>query len=217
MSSSNKVLVLASKSKRRIELLENLGVAFIVIEPTGVVEVLSRTPEETVLENARRKAFSVFSKAPMNAVIISADTVIALNTGEIIGKPHTIKEQLRVLRRLSGRWHRVLTGVYIVDKSDNSVDYFVEETYVKMRDLSEKEIELYIASLEGLDKAGGYAIQGLGSLLIEEIKGDYYNVVGLPLTKLYIYLLKHGINILEQGVVRESVGRTYRHLYSSPL
>ncbi len=212
-----KKLVLATKSRRRIELLRAIGADFIVVEPRGVVEVYDGDPREVVLENARRKAYSVVDLVPRNSVIVAADTIIAMDDGRVIGKPPSVNEQVAILKRLRGRWHHVLTGVFIIDMSEKTVDYFVEETRVKMRYFTDKELELYAASLEGLGKAGGYAIQGLGSLLIERIDGDYYNVVGLPLAKLHVHLLKHGINILESGVMKRVVGGTRGHLFSSTL
>ncbi|WFO75425.1 septum formation protein Maf [Desulfurococcaceae archaeon MEX13E-LK6-19] len=212
-----KKLVLATKSKRRIELLRAIGADFIVVEPRGVVEVYDGDPREVVLENARRKAYSVVDLVPRDSVIVAADTIIAIDDGRVIGKPPSVNEQVAILKRLRGRWHRVLTGVFIIDMSEKTVDYFVEETRVKMRYFTDKELELYAASLEGLGKAGGYAIQGLGSLLIEKIDGDYYNVVGLPLARLHVYLLKHGINILESGVMKRVVGGSRGHLFSSTL
>ncbi len=194
-----KMLVLASRSPRRAMLLRMIGADFMVVEPS-VSEEVRGDPVETVLYNAERKALSVLGRAPDGSIVIGADTIVAGDDGAVYGKPRSLGEAASFLRRLSGRWHTVYTGVALVDKDTGGSRVFYEATRVRFKELSDHEVRLYLASMEPLGKAGGYAIQGIASLLIEEIRGDYYNVVGLPLHKLYVALLSMGYDLLEKAV-----------------
>lgn len=202
-----KILVLASTSQRRIELLKKLGIEFIVIPPS-VSEIMREDPVETVLLNARNKALNVISKSPEGSVIVAADTVIYSREIGVIGKPSTLIEAEEILGKLRGKWHSVYTGVYIVEKVTLRYTRFVEETRVKFRMFSEDELRKYLSSLEPLGKAGGYAIQGLGLFLVETIVGDFYNVVGIPLQRLYIELRKFGIDLLGEAVRRIAIRKS---------
>ncbi len=203
-----KKIVLVTNSRRRIELLRNLGIEPIVIAPKNVFERLIGDPEEIVIENARYKIRSVLGERgiPRDSILIAADTVVVDQGNRVYGKPRSVDHAAKILRKLRGKWHRVVTGVVVFDLLDHSIDEFTVVTYVKMRNFSDEELKLYLASLEGLDKAGAYALQGLGSLLIEEIRGDPYNVIGLPLSRLHEVLLKHGVNLLGLGVLNRIVG-----------
>ena len=196
-----RILVLASTSRRRIELLKKLGIEFMVIPPTAS-EIVRDDPVETVLLNAKNKALSVISRAPEGSVIVAVDTVIYSSETGVIGKPSTLIEAEEILEKLRGRWHSVYSGVYIVEKDVLRYSHFVEETRVKFRMFSRDELRKYLSSLEPLGKAGGYAIQGLGLFLVEKIVGDFYNVVGIPLQRLYIELRKFDIDLLEEAVRR---------------
>ncbi len=202
----SKKLVLATKSPRRIALLKELGIDFLVIKPRTYESIHRAQPRSIVLDNARRKAYSVLDSVPYNAVVVAADTIIVDDSNRVYGKPSSLSEAARILKILRGKWHRVLTGVYIVDVPDRLEDFFISETKVKLRNFSDKELEVYLSSLESLDKAGAYALQGIGRFLVEEIIGDPYNVVGLPLSKLYEVLLKHGIDLLKMAVMKKVVG-----------
>ena len=202
-----KKLVLATSSARRITLLRSLGVDFTVVKPRAPERVWEGDPRRSVLENARRKALSVVEMVPENSVIVAADTLVVDENGRILGKPTSFSSLASMIRALGGSWHTVVTGVYILDLQDKIEDSFIEETRVKFKPLSEEEVILYASSLEGIGKAGGYAIQGIASLLIEGIIGDYYNVVGLPLNKLYVRLKKMGIDLLREGVEKRILGR----------
>ncbi len=191
--------MLASGSPRRAALLRMLGAEFIVIKP-GVPETIRGTPVETVRVNSDTKASSVIEDAPRGSIIIGADTVVVGPDGRIYGKPRSLGEAASMLRRLSGAWHSVYTGVTLIDTSTGTRRFFYEKTLVKLKPLGEEELAHYLASLEPLGKAGGYAVQGLASLLIEEIRGDYYNVVGLPLHRLYLELLDIGYDLLDNAV-----------------
>ncbi len=209
-----KIIVLASESERRRRLLEYFGVKPLVLKP-GIVEKTMDDPYETVRVNARNKVLSVIYMAPRNSVIIAADTIIYSPYLGVIGKPKTLLEAEEILLKLKGGWHSVITGVCIVDKDKLSYTVFTEETRVKMRNYTRDELKLYLASLEPLGKAGAYAIQGLGRLLVEAIVGDFYNVVGLPITRLYMELKKFGIDLMEYAVKRyvvEERGRASRGL-----
>ncbi|OYT40314.1 MAG: septum formation protein Maf [Desulfurococcales archaeon ex4484_58] len=194
---SNKILVLASQSKRRIEILKKFIYDLVIIKPE-YEEALLDDPIETVYMNSRGKVYSVLNKAPPNSIVIGVDTVIYDPEHGVIGKPSSIVEARNILWKLRGKWHSVYSGVYIVRKNDQREYFFHEETRVKFRMFSHDELEKYLSTLEPLGKAGGYAIQELGSLLVEEIHGDFYNVIGLPITKLYIILKEQfGFDLLE--------------------
>lgn len=183
-------LVLASGSPRRIDLLRSLGFEFRV-EPARVGledEPLSCCPAEVPLRLAALKAKEVAERFP-DSIVIGADTVVILD-GEILEKPGDEGEWRLFLRKLSGRSHLVVTGLVLRRKSTALELGGKEETRVRFKELGESEIETYIASGEGKDKAGGYAVQGLGSCLIQSIEGCFFNVVGLPVALLMDMLKK---------------------------
>lgn len=174
------MLILASKSPRRQELLKLITEDFI-IKTAEADEALPAgiTPQEAVLYLSKIKAQPFESETD---TVIGADTVVALD-GLILGKPENDKDAVRMLKMLSGREHNVFTGVTII--SNGKYKSFYEKTSVRFFDLTDDEINSYVASGECADKAGAYGIQGRGSLLVEGITGDYFNVVGLPVAKLY--------------------------------
>ncbi len=190
-----KKIVLASASPRRKELLEKLGIPF-QVEASEFTEsgVQSLTPVETVKFLSLEKARMVSKKYP-DALIIAADTIGVLD-GKIIGKPDGAGDAVRMLRELSGRTHKVITGFTIMDSGTGKTLTRTVATEVTFRKLSRREIEAYVATGEPLDKAGAYAIQGLGAVLVKEIKGDYYNVMGLPLSALAAALKRFGVRVL---------------------
>ncbi|WP_010477009.1 Maf-like protein [Thermococcus zilligii] len=170
------MLVLASASPRRREILARFIKEFAVI-PSNADEKCSLTdPEEVALELARRKAREVHSRA--GGTVIGADTVVSVE-GRILGKPKNENEAYEMLKLLSGRVHRVTTGYCIIHGGREHCGAVVTE--VKFRELDDGIIKAYIATGEPMDKAGAYGIQGLGGLFVEWIKGDYYNVVGFPM------------------------------------
>lgn len=190
-----KSIVLASASRRRKEILQQTGLRFKVDPGTYEEEgYLSAAPRRLARVLSLEKAKSVAGRHK-DALIIAADTFIVVK-GMILGKPHTAGEARRMLRILNGRKHIVITGFTILDTaSDRKVSRSVK-TKVYFRHLSPAEIDAYVRSGEPLDKAGAYAIQGLGAALIRGIEGDYFNVVGLPLNALAEELKKFGISIL---------------------
>ncbi len=177
-------VILASGSPRRREILEQIGLPFTV----SVSDADETIPEGTepyyaVQTLAFLKAADVAKSAGTSAVVIGADTVVVVDD-EIIGKPKDAEDAAKMLGKLSGRSHSVLTGVAVVRRFDGKSVSLTVETKVHFRRLSETEIASYVATGEPLDKAGAYGIQGLGGLFVDKIEGDYYNVVGLPLSRL---------------------------------
>lgn len=187
-------IILASNSPRRREILSQLGIQYEVIPSKFEEKALDMTPENMVMYFAEGKAMSVARKVNKEAFIIGADTIVYQNG--IMGKPKDNVDAARMLRNLSGVFHAVITGISVVHTpSFNQVtDY--ERTMVKFKNISDEEIQAYIKSGEPMDKAGAYAIQGIGSLLVEKIDGCYFNVVGLPVYRLSKILESFGYKIL---------------------
>ncbi|CDA92219.1 septum formation protein Maf [Ruminococcus sp. CAG:563] len=175
-------IILASASPRRKELMELAGYDFEVI-CADIVEVVPEEamPQEVVMSLALQKAQAVAAEHK-EAVVIGSDTVVALD-GKILGKPHSEQEACEMLRSLSGRTHKVFTGVAIV--CGGKVKNFFDETDVEFYSLGDDEIKKYVATGEPTDKAGAYGIQGKGSVLVKRINGDFFSVMGLPIAKLY--------------------------------
>jgi septum formation protein len=177
-------LILASQSPRRKEILERAGFRF-DIRATSVIEERAdgESPEEYVKRLARDKAEAV--TLTDGEIVLGADTTVLVGD-QVLEKPGDAADAVRMLRALSGRAHRVLTGICLRDKEKTVVDY--AETAVRFIPLTEPEIAAYVASGEPMDKAGAYAIQGLASKFIESIDGCYWNVVGLPIALVYAHL-----------------------------
>jgi septum formation protein len=191
----NRTIILASGSPRRKELLDKIGLTF-KVDPSDASESLrlDLPPEGMAKAISLEKALKVASKYA-NAVIIAADT-FGIFRGKMIGKPATADEAKLMLSRLSGKSHRVITGYTVLDTVTKKVTTHSVETLVYFKKLTSEEIENYIKSGEPLDKAGAYGIQGLGSIIVEKIKGDYYNVMGLPICALVESLKKFDIFVL---------------------
>lgn len=168
-------LILASGSPRRHELLTQMGLQFEVIQPS-VDENLTGAPETVVAALARRKAEAVAVSRP-DAVVLAADTLVAIN-GQSLGKPKDLQDAKQMLSLLNGNWHEVHTGVCVIANGETHTGHAV--TQVLFTHMSEAEIQSYCGSGEPFGKAGAYAIQGLGGMYIEQIRGSYTNVVGLP-------------------------------------
>ena len=177
-------IFLASKSPRRRELLENLGFPFQIVE-NDIEEVSSeKEPSKYVMDLAFKKALKAAENIKEEGIVIAADTIVVVD-GEILGKPKDREEAFSMLKTLQGREHIVYTGIAVIKLPEmkHSVDY--QETKVWIRRLEDEDISNYIDTGECWDKAGAYAIQGFGSLIVEKIEGDYFNVVGLPVAKLF--------------------------------
>ena len=179
------MLILASRSPRRNELLHMVGVNFVCIPAVGEEKVPEDLPVSERAEFlARHKALEVAELHPED-IVIGSDTLVILD-GEALGKPGNVQEAEEMIRALSGRTHAVSTGVAIC--SPEGVRSFTSETEVEFYDLTEEEIKAYAATGEPMDKAGGYGIQGLGSMLVKSIHGDYYTVVCFPLAEVIRHL-----------------------------
>ena len=190
-----KKIVLASASPRRKQLLDQIGLKF-EVEPSDFVEELDSglEPHELARAISLKKASSV-AKKHKNAVVIAADTLGVLE-GKILGKPKTEDEAREMLAAMSGMSHSVITGFTILDADNGRTVSRSVETKVRFKELTEDEIDAYVRSGEPLGKAGAYAIQGLGAVLIESIEGDYFNVMGLPLSALAESLKEFDIRVL---------------------
>lgn len=187
-------VVLASGSPRRKELLEMLGLEFEICPAKGEERVEPElSPEEIVKSLSRAKAREVAAAYPRGTAVIAADTIVWAE-GEVLGKPVDRADAVRMLKMLSGRSHSVFTGVCVI--CDDVTVSCAEETEVCFRSLSDREIEAYVETGEPMDKAGAYGIQGKASVLIEGIKGDYFNVMGLPLCRLGEILKTIGVRLL---------------------
>lgn len=177
--------VLASASPRRREILENVGLKFDILVSSADESKIDRTiaPEMLVQELAMLKASESAKYTDKKRYIIGADTVVAFE-GRILEKPIDEADAVRMLKMLSGKKHSVYTGICVYSTSDNKAVSQFEKTDVEFFDLTDAEIKAYVATKEPLDKAGAYGIQGIGALLVKQIEGDYFNVVGLPVARL---------------------------------
>lgn len=202
-------IILASASPRRKELLEQIGISFEICPAKGEEIITKTLPEEVVMELSQQKAREVAAMlqqyasehaelmTPQDILVIGADTVVAVDE-KILGKPKDEDDAFRMLSLLSGKTHAVYTGVTFVflDKNGRTGEHtFFEKTEVIMHRMSEQEIRRYIATGEPMDKAGAYGIQGKCAIYIDKIDGDYNNVVGLPVSRIYRELQKLGIDI----------------------
>jgi len=190
-----KPIILASASPRRKELLTQIGLKF-EVEPSNFREEMhpELTPQQLARFFSREKAQAV-ARRHRNALVIAADT-FGVFRSKIVGKPHTEAEARDMLTMLNGKMHTVITGFTIIDTETNRTISRSVATRVYFRRLTAAEINAYAKSQEPLDKAGAYAIQGLGSVIVKRIEGDYYNVIGLPLCALVQSLKKFGIDVL---------------------
>ncbi|WP_018131531.1 Maf family protein [Effusibacillus pohliae] len=188
-------IVLASGSPRRRELLSGLGLSFEVRVPDVDESIAGQmTPAEMVRTLAYRKASAVANDV-RDGIVIGADTIVVLD-GQVLGKPADKQDARRMLGKLQGRGHTVYSGVAVIDAATGKhlVDH--RSTLVHMRCLTDAEIAAYVRTGEPMDKAGSYAIQGIGSTLVNRIEGDYFTVVGLPMELLASMLTSFGIHVL---------------------
>jgi septum formation protein len=188
-------LILASSSPRRAEIFRNAGIAFEICATQIDESVLRGETAHAMVarlaEEKARAAASLVNSGDGECIVIGADTTVELN-GEILGKPDDSAHAREMLTKLSGHTHRVLTGIFILQMPGNATRAAVEISTVTFASLSENEIATYASSGEPLGKAGGYAIQGLAGRFIPKIEGCYFNVVGLPLARLYALLRELG-------------------------
>lgn len=191
-SQHNPGLILASKSPRRSYLLEQAGLTFTVIPSRFDENLVSLSaPEPYVKTLAEAKAADVSSTYP-ESWVIGADTIVVID-GTILGKPDSKDQARTMLKSLSGKTHQVYTGYCICCRAKEKVFLDTVKTDVLFKNLSDNEIEWYINTSEPFDKAGAYAIQGLGTFIVKSIKGSYTNVVGLPVCEVIEFLIKEGV------------------------
>lgn len=190
-----KDIILASESPRRKEILEMVGLKFKIVKSSFEEYVdIKLKPHELVKKLSLEKAKVVFENHK-GSIIISADTIVVC-AGKILGKPKDENDAKKMLGFLSNKVHSVITGFSIIDGDLKKVIIKSIETKVFMRKISSTEIDSYIKTKEPLDKAGGYAIQGLGSIFVKKIEGDFFNVVGLPIYALIRELKKLGVEVI---------------------
>lgn len=195
MSDTGTRIILASASPRRAELLASIGAVF-EVAPSRVDERphTNEALQDYTIRLARAKAMAV-AAGRQSGLIVGADTVVAVD-GEMLGKPVDESDARRMLRQLSGRWHEVVTALAVYDpRNDRGAEGFAI-TAVRFAVLSEEEIDWYVGTGEALDKAGAYGIQGRASIFVEEIAGNYHNVMGLPLPLLYRLVRDLGHSLL---------------------
>ncbi len=193
--SERSTLILASSSPRRRELLQGLGLPFTVI--TSDVDETTESglaPAEVVEQLALRKAGAVAEKVE-GGIVLGSDTIVVLD-GQILGKPVDEEDAFRMLSSLQGREHTVFSGVALIDAATGRSVVAHSATNVQVRPMTEQEIRAYIATGEPMDKAGSYAIQGIGATIVEGIVGDYFTVVGLPLHLTAKLLSRFGLTLL---------------------
>lgn len=194
-----KRIILASASPRRRELLERAGVNFEVIPASGEENRISDDPKEAVQQLARDKAVSVMHTIEDSAdgtLVIGSDTVVVFEN-MILGKPHDIEDAVNTLKKLQGNTHQVYTGVSVLEKKNGvwTEHTFYESTDVTFYPVSDEEIRAYVATGEPMDKAGSYGIQGILGIYVRGICGDYNNVVGLPVARLFYEMKKSEIDL----------------------
>ena len=188
-------VILASQSPRRQELLARMGRGEFEIRPAQGEEVVPAglTAAQQVEELSRQKAREIAAGAAPGDIIIAADTVVAVDD-RVLGKPKSPRQAEEMLASLSGRAHRVYTGITVCRDGVERTEH--ECTQVVFRTLTDHEIRAYVQTGEPMDKAGAYGIQGRGCILVEGIRGDYYNVVGLPVCRLALMLRKFGVDVI---------------------
>ena len=185
---NNIKIILASASPRRKELLTQIGVKFEIMISNKETDIDSSDPVKACEKQAMQKALDIEEKAALkykeDYIIIAADTIVALEDS-ILGKPKDKEDARLMLERISGKKHKVYTAVCVFNSRLKTHKSFVEETAVEVAELSKEDIDFYLSKDEAYDKAGAYAIQGLFSRYIVGIEGDYYNVMGLPVGRVY--------------------------------
>lgn len=183
-----KKIILASGSPRRRELLDQMGLEYdVVLSKVDESDSGELPPGELVQTLAKMKARAVAKKIKAKkeeVLVIGADTIVVLK-GQVLGKPENSLAAEKMLETLSGTMHKVYTGVAIVDTKGATEEVFMQKTNVYMKNISQEEITAYVLTGEPLDKAGSYGIQGKGGVFVEKIEGDYFSVMGLPISKLY--------------------------------
>lgn len=186
MITMKRPLILASGSPRRKEILETMGIPY-VVDVSDVDESYSSSPEDMVLELSRRKAEAVAGRH-QDALVLAADTLVFCD--KVLGKPKDADHAKEMLTKLSGNWHSVYTGLTLIDTRTGTCIRRADHTRVHFVEMSAEEIDAYVATKDPLDKAGAYGIQTMGGMFIDKIEGSYSNVVGLPMALLRCMLME---------------------------
>lgn len=192
-----KKIILASSSPRRKELLKILVGDNFEIKTSDYEEdnSLALLPKDLVLFHSLEKGRDVARKLP-EGIVISADTIVAFEN-KVLGKPKTIGNAKEMLEKINGQWVEIITGMAVIDIDSKKEFQHLEVAKVKIKQMSEQEIDSYIETGEPMDKAGAFAVQGKGAILIEKTDGDFYSIVGLPLFELNKLLAQAGVNIFD--------------------
>jgi septum formation protein len=186
-------IILASQSPRRKELLYHMGLDFEIISKNVPEDLIEEEPLEAAGKLALKKALAV-AEDLSGEIVIGADTIVVLE-GKILGKPDSFETAREMLAALSGRYHQVITGVAVVDSRSGKYQLEQETTGVYFRQLTDAMINSYVESGEPFDKAGAYGIQGKGGLFVTKLEGCYFNVVGLPISRLAVMLENYGFRV----------------------
>jgi septum formation protein len=191
-----KKIVLASASKRRSDILSSCGIKHkISVSNADEVHLQNRTAAWNVRENARRKAF-LCAKKHKNSIIVAADTLVVLGR-RLIGKPENKKEAKRLFQAFSGKKLEVISGLYVIDTQSGKSACSTARSLLYAQSLNNRDIGRYFDALKPYDKAGGFSIEGIGSFIYDDIKGSYFNILGLPMITLKKLFDKIGLNILD--------------------
>lgn len=190
-----RIIILASRSLQRKKLLETIGLNFEIETSNFKEDMTEKLPVNKLAQKLALGKAQDVAKKHKNAIIIGADTFAILGK-ELLGSPRTQQEAKEMIKKISGKKHKIITGFAIIDTGKNKTITDYDITDVWFQPLTHKEINNYIKLDKSLDKAAGYSIQEIGSLFIEKINGNYASVVGLPIGKIYKHLLKLGVNIL---------------------
>lgn len=192
-----KEIILASVSEQRKLLLENIGLKFKVEKSDYKEDMGLRLKPHNLAKFLSKGKAKAVAKKHKNAIVIGADTFIVFK-GKLLGKPYTREKAKKMLKKLSGKWHSIITGFTVIDTAQNKSISGSEETKVFIKKLSSREIDDYVKTGEPLNKAGSYAIMQLGSCIVGGISGDYSNVSGLPMIALSSALKKFNVNIFDK-------------------
>jgi septum formation protein len=191
-----KKIILASASKRRSEILSSCGIGHkVFISNADEVHSQNRTVVWNVTENARRKAF-LCAKKHKDSIIIAADTLVVLGR-RLIGKPENEKQAKRLFKAFSGKRLEIVSGLYVMDAQNNKSACGTARSVLYAKKISDKDLNRYFDALKPYDKAGGFSIEGIGSFIYDDIKGSYFNILGLPMIKLKQLFEKMGLDILD--------------------
>ena len=192
-----KKIILASASEQRRLLLENIGLKFKVEKSDYKEDMSLKLKAHDLAKFLSREKAKTVAKKYKNAIIIGADTFVIFK-GKLLGKPHTPKRAIKMLKQLSGKWHSIITGITVIDTEKKKEISKSAETKVYVKKLNLNEINNYVKTKEPLERAGAYGIMNLGSFVIEKIRGNYTTVAGLPMILLAGILKDFGINVFDK-------------------